>query len=599
MLYASSRRTLGSYTRRIHILLALSIACLFIVSMLVNATPTLANGIPGGNVQDPVVRAVDIAKPAVVRIFTLISSQLVVHFSTGDVTFPQPGSSSGSTYSLGLSGSGTFISSHGDILTADHVVNPPQDQSLSQYLDDTAAQDVTNYINAHSKTQVTVGLVDQELKTGQIASTPQYGQVISQVFLSTQFTGPLTAPDLQSVPSTMQAPVDKIEAQSAVNQSDVAIIHVNMNDMPSVQLGDSSTVQQQDQLTIIGFPGNGDISAKPTDLLNSSVNNIEVSSIKTTNSGAQVIQVGGNVEHGDSGGPALDSGGNVVGIVSFGLSTPTDPGGTSFLQASNSAETLIKSLNLDTSPGPFQKAWSQAFNDYAATTSGHWHKAAQELQSLASTYPLFQAVTPYLTYAQQQAKTEQVPTSTSNNSSSSSSILAYAVTIGAVVVVLLLVVLLLTMVVRRRGKRKATMPPAEQTYAQPFQSTPPANIPQQGQNVQGMQNMPGRSGVNGGYPPQNGSVSQPVQSQSVPPDPFNDPMAAFGAAPTIPNSPQMPPVAQQAGLSAQYPNTPPSMVSGSLRTWPCGHMNRSNARYCSICGEPAPQAPTIVRRVEQ
>jgi S1-C subfamily serine protease len=577
-----------------HILLTLSIACLFIFSVLVNATPALADGTPGGNVQDPVIRAVDIAKPAVVRIFTLISSQLIVHFSTGDVTFPQPGSSSGSNYPLGLSGSGTFISAHGDILTADHVVNPPQDQSLSQYLDDTAAQDVTNYINAHSKTQVTVDQVDQELKTGQISSTPQYGQTISQVFLSTQFTGPLTAPSLQNVPANLQAPVDKIEAQSAVNQSDVAIIHVNMNDMPSVQLGDSSSVQQQDQLTIIGFPGNGDVSAKPTDLLNSSVNNIGVSSIKTTDSGAQVIQVGGNVEHGDSGGPALDSNGNVVGIVSFGLSTPTDPGGTSFLQASNSAEALIKSLNLDTTPGPFQKAWNQAFNDYAATTAGHWHKAAQELQSLASKYPLFLADAPYLAYAQQQAKTEKVPASSSNNSSSSP-VLAYAITIGAVVVVLLLVILLLTLVVRRRGKRNVTTAPP---FAQPFQSTPPANLPQQGQNVPGMQNAPGVSGVNGGYPsPQHIPVSQPVQS--IQPDPFNDPMTAFGAAPTMANSPQMPPASQATGQSGQFPNTPPSMVSGTLRPWPCGHMNRSSARFCSICGEPAPPAPTIIRRVEQ
>lgn len=589
MFYSSSRRTLGSYTRRMPILLALSMACLYLLSVLVNATPTLAAGTPGGNVQDPVVLAVDIAQPAVVRILTLISSQLVVHFSTGNVTFPQPGSSAGSNYPLGLSGSGTFISSHGDILTADHVVNPPQDVSLSQFLDDTAAQDVTNYINAHTKTQVTVAQVDQELKTGQISSTPQYGQTISQVFLSSQFTGTLTATNLQGVPANLQAPVDKIEAQSAVDQSDVAIIHVNMTDMPSVQLGNSSSVQQQDQLTIIGFPGNGDISYKPSDFLNDSVNNIEVSSIKTTDTGAQVIQVGGNVEHGDSGGPALDSKGNIVGIVSFGLSTSADPGGTSFLQASNSAEALIKSLNLDTTPGTFQKAWSQALNDYAATTAGHWHKAAQELQSLASKYPLFLAITPYLTYAQQQARTERVPTSQSNHSTSSSPILAYTITIGAIIVVLLLVILLLTMVLRRRGKRKGTTAPVQPAYGQPLQNTPPVVMPQQGQ---GVQNAPGVSGVNGGYPPPHyGPVSQPVR-----PDPMNDPMSAFGAPPTMPNSAQM---AGQVGQSAQFPNMPPSMVSGTLRTWPCGHMNRSNARYCSICGEPAPPPPTTIRQVEQ
>lgn len=591
MHYSSFRRTLGNTSQK-HILLTLSIICLYIITVLLNATPALADGIPGGNVQDPVVRAVDIAKPAVVRIFTLINSQLIVHFSTGDVTFPQPGSSSGSSYPLGLSGSGTFISAHGDILTADHVVNPPQDQSLSQYLDDTAAQDVTNYINAHSKTQATVDQVDASLKSGQISSTPQYGQVISQVFLSTQYAGTLTASSLSSVPSGLQAPVDKIEAQSAVDQSDVAIIHVSLNDMPSVQLGDSSSVQQQDQLTIIGFPGNGDVSAKPTDLLNSSVNTIGVSSIKTTDAGAQVIQVGGNVEHGDSGGPALDSNGNVVGIVSFGLSTPNDPGGTSFLQASNSAEALIKSLNLDTTPGPFQKAWSQAFNDYAATTTGHWHKAAQELQTLSTKYPLFQAITPYLTYAQQQAKTEKLPTSPQTQNSTSSPLTAYAVTIGAVVVVLLLVILLLAMVLRGRGKRKVN----NAQPAQPYQNTPPP-MSAQGQNMLNPQNV---SGVNGGYPPpQYGPVSQTVQPAQS--NPYNDPMSAFGAPPTMSNSSQMLAQPQQAqtGQSGQYPNTPPSTVSGTLRPWPCGHMNRSNARYCSICGEPAPPSSTIIRRVEQ
>src|SRR5262249_5743201 len=130
--------------------------------------------------------------------------------------------------------------------------------------------------------------------------------------------------------------------------------------------------------------------------------------IKTTDQGAQVIQVGGNVEHGDSGGPALDSNGNVVGIVSFGLSTPDSPGSTEFLQASNSARKLAQSIHLDTTPGPFEKAWSQAFNDYAATTPGHWHKAAQELTALQTNYPQFKAVQPYLQYAQAQAKQEKV-----------------------------------------------------------------------------------------------------------------------------------------------------------------------------------------------
>ncbi|TMD40369.1 MAG: zinc ribbon domain-containing protein [Chloroflexi bacterium] len=75
------------------------------------------------------------------------------------------------------------------------------------------------------------------------------------------------------------------------------------------------------------------------------------------------------------------------------------------------------------------------------------------------------------------------------------------------------------------------------------------------------------------------------QKQGAPQD---DGMAAFGAPPAT-NTPQ--PV-QSSSTSVQ------TVVSGTLRPWPCGHMNRANARFCSICGEPAPAPPTS-RRLEQ
>ncbi len=545
------------------------------LSMLATTISTTMTGYassrPGGNVTDPVVRAVDIAEPAVVRIFTSLGGHLTVHFSaTSSVTFPQ---GTGNNYPLQLSGSGTFISAHGDILTADHVINPPHDQALSSYLDDTASSDVAAYINQNAKagSQVTAAQVSQELQSGQLASDPSYDPATSEVFLNTFFTGALTATSFQNVPDQIHATVDRIEKESAVNQSDVAIVHVNINDMPSVQLGDSGNVQQQDALRIIGFPGNGDVSSKPTDILTPSINIINVSSIKTSNSGAQVIQVGGNVEHGDSGGPALDSVGSVVGIVSFGLSDANSPGGTSFLQASNSAQTLVQSLNLNTAPGPFQKAWLQAFTDYAATTPGHWHKAEQEFAKLATAYPLFKAITPYLTYSQDQAKNESVPQTTPHTSSSQSSFLAYVWTIGGILVLLLLVFALFRVVFRSNKKQKAKVT----AQAAAKQQQPGAvSIPQQ-------MNPPG------------------VYSQQVPISHEDDGLSAFGAPPRTNPQTMQPGQSGQSGQARPFsPTVPPStIISGTLRPWPCGHMNRSNARFCSICGEPAP--PPITRHVDQ
>jgi S1-C subfamily serine protease len=535
-----------------------------------------ADSMPGGNVADPVVRAVDIAEPAVVRIFTIATGHLAVQFSTGTVNFPQQGNG----YQFEFSGSGTFITSHGDILTADHVINlPAQDPGIAQAFEDTAAPDVTQYMNQHHLLggSLTQDQVDQELHSGQLPSTPHFDSTSSIAFLSTSYSGPLTATNLQNLPAGLSAPVDTIEKESAFNQADVAIVHVPLEDTPSVPLGDSSNVQQQDELTIIGFPGNGDVSQRPTDMLTSSVNKIFVSSIKTTDSGAQVIQVGGNIEHGDSGGPALDSHGDVVGIVSFGLSSSGSIGGTSFLQASNSARTLIQSLKLDTTPGPFEKAWTQAFNDYAATTPGHWHKAAREFQQLATSYPLFKAVVPYLNYAQAQAAQEQLPPTPTPASQSHSApafnlaaLIAPTLLVGTLLVLVLLTVVLVR-IAWRRGRRDK-----QPAYIQTVQKAQPV-VP---------------TSLHGQLPP------SPTSGMQAPPfsptaDSLLDGMSAFGAPvkPKQAGQPQQPVYGQVPATQATplpVPAAPGSSPSSILRVWPCGHMNRPGARFCSVCGEPAP-----------
>ncbi len=576
--YTSARRYQLS-----RIVVLVGLVCLTLLGMAGNSPAAYADGIPGGNVSDPAVRAVDIAKPAVVRIITFLNGQLTVHFPTKDVTFPQ----SGSGYQIVLSGSGTFITARGEILTADHVVNPPR-QDLDQFLQQQAAQDIAIYMNQVLKTSppVSADQVTAQLASRQLRSDTQYSTPQSRVYLSTDYTGPLNVTDIQNVPPNLYATVDRIEKQSAFTDKDVAIIHVNnMNDMAMVQLGDSSSVQQQDELTIIGFPGNGDIAGNSaTDLLTLSVNKVFVSSIKTTDTGAPLIQVGGNVEHGDSGGPALDNHGTIVGIVSFGAN---GPGSTSFLQASNSAHTLVQDLGLNTSPGPFQKAWNQAFTDYASTTPGHWHKAQIEFGQIAANYPLFKAVKPYLDYTMSQAKIEKVPQPQPQPSSTASpakSVLTNPLTLIGIGLVLVAVLLLFGVFALQR--RRAKRAPVTTTSASSFNTPPPITPP-----------------VNQGRPI---SPSQSAYGQQV-----NDTLTAFGAPPSpAPRSlwPGQPPSQSQPGQLRPFPPqsptvstngpTVPSTLSGALVPWPCGHMNRPVARYCSVCGEPAPPTPPV-RKFEQ
>lgn len=382
---------------------AMGLASLTAALVLLVAGAPVARALPrppGGNFANPVVRAVDIAAPAVVRVATIEDATISVQLCTRAVTLPL----SGPPYEIGVTGSGAFISSDGDILTADHVVDVPDDAIV-----EFAAQDIAALLNnastvdpgCRTSAPVTAGDVASGLVN--FGFTTHRSNVHNFAWLSTSYTGPLSITALRDVPTFDATTV----VTSNFNQDDLAVIHVNMNDTPSVRLDDSSAVAVEDHLTVIGFPGNGDVNDNPTNFLTPSVNDVQVSAIKTGDNGTQLIQVGGNVEHGDSGGPVLDDAGHIVGVVSFG--GPDPRGLTTFLRTSNAALSLIQSQGVSLAPGPFQQAWARAFGDYTATYAGHWHTAAREMTQLASSYPQFQALTPYLNYAQNAAAQEQLP----------------------------------------------------------------------------------------------------------------------------------------------------------------------------------------------
>src|SRR5207302_11318658 len=67
--YTSAKR----WYQLLSVLLMLGIVCLTLFGVAGNSPKAYAVGIPGGNVSDPVVRAVDIAKPAVVRLIPMLN----------------------------------------------------------------------------------------------------------------------------------------------------------------------------------------------------------------------------------------------------------------------------------------------------------------------------------------------------------------------------------------------------------------------------------------------------------------------------------------------------------------------------------------------
>jgi S1-C subfamily serine protease len=443
-----------------------SLMTLFTVAFLAIATtlPVAAKDRPpGGVLTNPVVRAIDVSMPAVVRIATLYSAHLTLSACGLTVTLPASGA-----YTVGGLGSGAFVSAHGDVLTADHVVHIDR-ASLDDEIFGVrqVGTDVASFLNAACHPGVPVTADDVANGVVQFNGFPfstSYSQPHVLVWRSESYSGAVTGASSSATPSLlaglMKAPYKEahVLATSSFSNDDLALIHVELTDTPSIQLDSSSQLAVEDVLTVIGFPGNGDVNGDPTNLLTPSVNNVNVSALKRNDNGSQLIQVGGNVEHGDSGGPALDTNGRIVGVVSFGGSDTQ--GITAFLRSSDNAMSLLNTEQIDTKPGVFQALWEQAFADYADTTPGHWHAAAREMDALSAKYPEFHGLDPYRAYADNAAIGE---------TSSSSFLLSQlplplpvmaAIGVGVVLLLLLVILLALRGLSRSRRRKRAQTAPA-------------------------------------------------------------------------------------------------------------------------------------------
>jgi len=104
---------------------------------------------------------------------------------------------------------------------------------------------------------------------------------------------------------------------SGWDQRDIALLKIQPQTgkaLSSVIVGDSSMVEVQDNLTIIGYPWTSDIGQE--NIMNPTITNGNISG-KLMLGGTEVLQVQGDARPGNSGGPVLNSNGQVVGILTM------------------------------------------------------------------------------------------------------------------------------------------------------------------------------------------------------------------------------------------------------------------------------------------
>jgi len=273
-----------------------------------------------------------IAKPSVMRVL----GAYVGTFATPAGRFQE---------SIGGSGTGFFITADGYIATNAHVVASINDG-------DAKAKDALK--------RALFGELDKKFGAQlQKLTRAQLGEFVNSIELV----------ELKKLAYVVLPNGDHLNYEikqfgAAGTGRDCALLKVKTDNAPSLPIGDSSKSQVEDSIVVLGYPGVADFEGllDEKSQLEASVTDGAISSLKRAASGEPILQISAPITHGNSGGPAIDQHGSVIGLATFGNQGEVQ--GFNFLVASATLMELVKGAQLDLKPSPTSEAWRAGLTHY-------------------------------------------------------------------------------------------------------------------------------------------------------------------------------------------------------------------------------------------
>jgi len=318
------------------------------------------------------------AKPAVVLILTEVSGQvrLTCPNQPPQQVTPPPNQAHGSGY---------LVNPDGYVITNGHVVQPYVEKDEEELRESFIRQ-------AIQKACLEPGLSEarQEAAVQQLyariapAASVELKKTLSVVLSNRdKFVAEVKAYS----PALAERPGKRMAAGGGgVTESgkDVAVLKIDARNLPTISLGDSDRVQVGQPIRILGFPGvvlYHDLLDKRS-AVEASVTTGHVSSLKQDARGAPVIQTDAAASWGNSGGPAINDQGEVIGMLTFITLTADETQaiqGFNFLVPVNIAKEFARAagVTLDKA-SPFTTVWHDAVARY---TRGDWAGAQSRLDA--------------------------------------------------------------------------------------------------------------------------------------------------------------------------------------------------------------------------
>jgi serine protease Do len=206
-------------------------------------------------------------------------------------------------------GTGFFIHPDGYIATNAHVVTNAND-SFEQCEEDLFEQFIESFEESISA------------EPGSFSNDEESREFIRE---NSKLVGGLNninfvvLPNGESFPFRIESFGDPIDENTQIRGKDVAIIKIEVQNAPTLELAGSGLPEPASDIIVLGYPSEADIEFLDLDS-SLQMSNIpgSISSIKKTEDGVNIIQISASVSTGVSGGPVLNALGKVVGMISFG-----------------------------------------------------------------------------------------------------------------------------------------------------------------------------------------------------------------------------------------------------------------------------------------
>jgi serine protease Do len=252
-------------------------------------------------------------------------------------------------------GSGFIVTADGYILTNAHVVYDDEAdlrETIVRYwqyneLKQLINQDFENFKKTFAQSRVIDQQAIEDKEADFVKAEAQYYQHYLRILdTKTQVYADLgvAIPGLRVLPKDI--PCDVRKRGEPIPGKDVAVLKVEQNNLPTVAIGDDSTLKVGDTIVVLGYPGAADMSFMSSPAgVESTLTQGDLSARKEMPGGWSALQTNAEINHGNSGGPAFNDRGEVIGLATFG-SAEHDVRGINFLIPINVAKQFLDELNV-------------------------------------------------------------------------------------------------------------------------------------------------------------------------------------------------------------------------------------------------------------